>query len=136
MESWEQKLGRLSPQQRQAVEDFIDFLLQRSDNNTGIQSNAMPPQPVPRAAPPPLNLQVPAPLHTPEPASSPAPVEKKADLMQEIIVGGDDALTGDYIDYGKFEKPAPVVLGKKKVQEKENQRSEREGAKGILDWID
>ncbi|WAC04908.1 MAG: hypothetical protein OS112_10725 [Methanoregula sp.] len=146
MESLESKLDRLSPEQRREVEDFVNFLIQRSGTSS-------PAPEVPSAAPPPLiNIAPPSitlqePSMTPEPVKihnliripdTPDPVPQEDPvtlLMQEIAV--DDSMANDYMDYGRYEqpRPSPAIEAVKRVKEKIGQKRVHEPANQILDWI-
>jgi len=148
MESLESKLDRLSPTHRREVEDFVDFLLQRMGTPPAIPPN-------PAAAPPPL-VAPPQSFPLEEPAPAPEPVqlhdlmrqqeplkETPEDdpvvlLMQEIASGGDDTITNDYMDYGKFDQPppSPATEAVRRVKEKISQRKEHDPANELLEWID
>jgi hypothetical protein len=152
MESLESKLERLSPVQRQEVEDFVDFLLSRGTVRDFPAVHQAPP-PLMNGAPPPLTmiepvhiamtvpLQEPGPAPGAGPAPSPSAAEEPAGVIQEIDVGGDD---GNYLDYGKFEQPSPsqsqlpspATEAVKKVREKLSRREERDTSGHILEWID
>jgi hypothetical protein len=56
--------------------------------------------------------------------------------MQEIAV--DDSLTGDYIDYGKYEPPppSPATEAVQRVKDKLSRKKENDPAKKMLEWID
>ena len=147
MESLESKLDRLSPKQRREVEDFVDFLIQRS--GTFAQAS-----PVPPAAPPPLIAIAPSPIPVQEPSMVPEPtkihnlirVQESPDpapqedpvalLMQEIAV--DDPRTNDYMDYGKYEQSPPSLATEavKRVKEKISRKKVHDTGNQILDWID
>lgn len=144
MESLESKLDRLSPEQRREIEDFVDFLLQRSGT-----SNAVPSTPA--AAPLPLAVVPPPPLPVQEPVLEPAslklydlirrqepaqgsPQEDPATLlMQEIAAEGDDAMTRDYMDYGQFEQGEKTAAQKKQPRRR-NREFDR--VADLLEWID
>ncbi len=148
MESLESKLDGLTPEQRKEVEDFVDFLIYRSGNLPAAPVTAQASPPLRNVAPPPLILQ--EPVHIPENPSPPEfashqaenlslPVknEEQATPVQEIIVGGDDRITRDYMDYGQFEqKSSPATIAVKKVKEKLQKREEQEKPRISLDWID
>jgi hypothetical protein len=145
MESLESRLDRLTPEQRREVEDFVDFLLQRNS----MQQTSVP------AIPPPIMLNTP-PVFTTEPAASPqvSPVRmqdlmireeptsavvstESAPLMQEITVGNDDALTHDYMDYGRFDpQPSPATEAVEKVRKKIIAREAEDKSRHIVDWVD
>jgi len=134
LESLESKLGRLSPDQRREVEDFTDFLLSRA---------AVVPLPVPAAVPP-VMLSAPPVFSAQElsparvPNDTPAPVETNDPvLIQEITAGGDDWVTRDYMDYGKYEEQSsPATEAVKKVKQKIIARQVEERSKDLLDWVD
>jgi len=145
MGSLESRLDRLSPEQRREVEDFVDFLIQRS-------GTFAPASPVPPAAPPPLITIAPPPIPLQEPSPAPEPakirtrVQESPDpapqenpgtlLMQEIAL--DDPRTNDYMDYGKYEQPPPSLATEavKRVKEKISRKKVHETGNQILDWID
>lgn len=147
MESLESKLDRLSPEQRKEVEDYVDFLLFRS-GNLPAPAAGQPPVSFQNVAPPPLFVQEPA--HHTESAPiesndshpvkiSPKPIqdEKQAEPIQEIIIGGEDRITHDYMDYGQFEqKSSPATIAVKNVKEKLQKQKEQEKPRVMLDWID
>jgi hypothetical protein len=147
MESLENKLDRLPPEQRKEVEDFVDFLLFRSGNIPAPPAAGQTPLSFQNVAPPPLFVQEPA--HVPEPApiqgndshlvkDSPKPLhdEEQVQPIQEIIVGGEDRITHDYMDYGQFEqKSSRATIAVKNVKEK-LQKKEQEKPRVMLDWID
>ncbi len=142
MESLESKLDQLSPEQRREVEDFADFLLQRS------QTSPAPPS-TPGATPPPLAVAPPPPsLQEPAPAAEPVkvydlirrqdpPAPPQEDpvtlLMREIAADGGDSMTEDYMDYGQFEGGKGTNVQKRQVQRKAP-RNDR--AADLLEWID
>jgi hypothetical protein len=57
-------------------------------------------------------------------------------LMQEIAV--DDSLTGDYMDYGKYEPPppSPATEAVQRVKEKLSRKKGDDPANKMLEWID
>ncbi len=154
MESLESKLERLSPEQRKEIEDFVDFLLHRAE--------PAPARPSPSVQAPPLLPVVPPPLMVPDApessspfsgesaprrvivrSSSPAVAEEEPEpAIQEITVGGDDFMTRDYLDYGKFEEQpktlpsSPATEAVKRVKEKISNRADNDKSKQLLDWID
>jgi hypothetical protein len=148
MESLESKLDRLSPEQRKEVEDFVDFLMYHSGNSH--ESPGTPPVSLElqRVAPPPLSLSEPVqfaenPLvkgydsHQSENSLLPVKNEEQMKPIREIIVGGDDRITRDYMDYGQFEqKSSPATIAVKNVKEKLQKREEQEKPRVSLDWID
>jgi hypothetical protein len=147
MESLENKLDRLAPDQRKEIEDFVDFLLYRSGNlpvPVTVQSTVSRQN----AAPPPLILE--EPVHIPENppqkeydsyqaehAALSVKIEEQVLPIQEIIVGGEDRISCEYMDYGSFEKtPSPATIAVKNVKEKLQKREEQEKPRVSLDWID
>ena len=146
MESLESKLDRLSPEQRREVEDFVDFLIQRS--GTFAPASSVPPAaspPLITIAPPPIPLQELS-SPAPEPAKARTRVQESPDpapqedpgalLMQEIAV--DDPRANDYMDYGKYEPPPPSLATEavKRVKEKISRKKVHDTGSQILDWID
>jgi hypothetical protein len=145
MESLENKLERLTPEQRWEVEDFVDFLLLKNSLR----------QTAPIAPPPPVMLNMP-PVFTAEPAPSPqTPAIRMQDLMireesstavtsreppspiHEINVGNDDPLTRDYMDLGGFDpQPSPATEAVKKVKQKIIAREAEDKSRHLLDWVD
>ena len=148
MESFESKLERLNPVQRQEVEDFVDFLLSRGIVREVPASHTAPP-PLMNGAPPPLTMVEPVHIAmtsqfretSQSSGASPAPAlfepEYQATGIQEIDVGGED---GSYLDYGKFEKPSlppsPATEAVRNVKEKLSRREEHDKTGHILEWID
>jgi hypothetical protein len=143
VESLEHKLDRLSLEQRREVEDFVDFLLSRNAPVT----TALPAS-APAPSVPPVLVDTPPvlPVHDLQPAHetvtvSPPPTEDSPEppepVISEIAVGGDDWITRDYMDYGKFEpEPSPATEAVKKVRRKIIQKGQEEKPRQILDWID
>jgi hypothetical protein len=148
MESLESKLDRLSPEQRKEVEDYMDFLLYRSGNVLATLATGQIPVSFQNVAPPPLIAQEPAHLTEPAPIQGndshtvknspiPLPAEEQGQTIQEIIVGGEDRITHDYMDYGQFEqKSSPAIIAVKNVKEKLQKQKEQEKPRVMLDWID
>jgi hypothetical protein len=150
MEPLENRIARLTPEQQQEVGDFVDFLLLK--NNFG-QTGAPTQFTAPPACTPPVMVPdtlahppgIPAvALPVPQPASpsgspdaglsggdaSPGPIH-------EIIVGSDDRVTRDYMDYGAFDDtPSPATEAVKKVKQKIIARQEKDKPGHILDWVD
>jgi hypothetical protein len=63
--------------------------------------------------------------------------EERATPIREIIVGGEDRISRDYMDYGSFEKnPSPATIAVKTVKEKLQKREEQEKPRVSLDWIE
>jgi hypothetical protein len=148
MESLESKLDRLTPDQRKEIEDFVDFLLYRSGNLPITPGTAQSPVSRQTVAPLPLILQEPVHImentslerHDSFPvenSSLPLNNEERATPIQEIIVGGEDRISRDYMDYGSFEKnPSPATIAVKNVKERLQKREEKEKPGVSLDWID
>jgi hypothetical protein len=148
MESLESKLGRLSPDQRKEVEDFLDFLMFRSGNShesPGTAPVSLQPQ---KVAPPPLTLQEPVHVtENPPPkiydlarvenSSIPVRNEEQISPLQEFTIGGDDRITRDYMDYGQYEQQlSPAIIAVKNVKEKLKKQEENQKPRELLDWID
>ena len=146
MESLENKLERLTPVQRQEVEDFVDFLLSRSGMIRDFPGPVPVPPPFVNGAPPPLTMIEPVHIMTvPLPENEHAHVdsqtpsrvpEEPVGLIHEIAGQGDNGITGDYMDYGQFEQATPATEAVKKVKEKLAKREERDKGSQILEWID
>lgn len=136
LESLESKLGRLSSDQRREIEDFVDFLLSRAAIMPVLHPVTQPVPPVMSSAPPVFTAQELSPAWLPE--DPPVPVETDAPpLIQEITAGGDDWVTRDYMDYGKFEEqPSPATEAVKKVKQIIIKKEEQEKPRHILEWID
>jgi hypothetical protein len=148
MESLESKLDRLSPEQRKEVENYVDFLMFRSGNVPAPPAAGQTPVSFQNVAPPPLFVQEPA--HPAEAApiegndshivrDSPKSIhdEEQVQPIQEIIIGGEDRITHDYMDYGQFEqKSSPATIAVKNVKEKLQKQKEQEKPRVMLDWID
>jgi hypothetical protein len=147
MESLESKLDRLTADQRKEIEDFVDFLLYRSGNLSAPATvqNTISRQNI---APPPLILEEPVHImenpsmegrdsYPAEHASLSVKIEEQAVPEQEIIVGGEDRISRDYMDYGSFEKkPSPATIAVKNVKEKLQKREVQEKPRVSLDWIE
>ena len=137
------KLERLTPAQRKEVEDFVDFLIFRSDSRPDPARPIAPVPPVLMAFPPPLEL---APIPPAQPslsfpfpdasASAPVPPEPVPELVHEIA-GADDYLTRDYMDLGQYEQPpSPATDAVKKVKRRLIQHEEPDTSHHVLEWID
>jgi hypothetical protein len=148
MESLESKLDRLSPDQRKEVENFVDFLIYRSENFQGPHATApISARILQKVAPPPLVVQEPVQMMENPPAnendtshgenpSLSVPGEESVIPFIEVSAAGDDRIARDYMDYGQFEqKSSPAVLAVKKVKEKLQKREEQEKPRVSLDWI-
>ena len=148
MESLESKLDRLSPEQRKDVEEFVDFLLYRSGSVHESPGTAPVTPEFKQVAPPPLTLSEPGHVtensppkiyDLPRVENSAIPVrnEEQISPLQEITIGGDDRITRDYMDYGKYEsQSSPATIAVKNVKEKLKKQEEGEKPRVSLDWID
>jgi hypothetical protein len=57
--------------------------------------------------------------------------------VREIVAGGEDWITRDYMDYGQFDRqPSPAEEAMKKVKRNLLQRGEDGKPHQLLDWID
>ena len=136
LESLESKLGRLSPDQRREIEDFVDFLLSRSAVKPVSVPVTQSIPPVMSSAPPVFTAQELSPVRLPEETPVPAEADSPP-LIQEITAGGDDWVTRDYMDYGKFEEQSsPATEAVKKVKQIIIKKEEQEKPRHILEWID
>jgi len=147
MESLESKLDRLSLEQRKEVEDFMDFLMYRSGNSHESPGTAPVTLELQRVAPPPLTLPEPVQItenplikgydsHQGENSSLPVKNEDQVKPIQEIIVGGEDRIAREYMDYGQYEQQSsPAIIAVKNVKEKLQKREEQEKPRVSLDWI-
>ena len=140
------KLERLTPEQRREVEDYVDFLLFRSDNRPDPARPVAPVPPVLMATPPPLELAPAAPVPPAPPvvsfpfpdasASVPAPQEPVSEPIHEIG-GGDDWVTHDYLDLGQYDQPpSPATEAVKNVKRKLIRHEEQDKSHHVLEWID
>lgn len=135
------KLERLTPEQRREVEDYVDFLLFRSDNRPDPDRPVAPVPPVLMATPPVMD---PVPVVPLQPAPTvpyhddvSVPTTPAQNEVYEIR-GGEDWITRDYMDLGRFEPaPSPATEAVKKVKRKLVRRGEQEKKEGhLLDWVD
>jgi hypothetical protein len=140
------KLERLTPEQRKEVEDYVDFLIFRSDSRPDPVRPVAPVPPVLMATPQPLDLTPVTPVPPAQPslsfpfpdasASVPVPPEPAPELVHEIA-GSDDYITRDYMDLGQYEQPpSPATDAVKKVKRKLIQREEQDASHHVLEWID
>lgn len=143
MESLENKIERLSLEQRQELEDFVDFLLQRTDISVQTPLKpASPPITLP-VAPPPLSVDESGSskekiknydlIHQQKVDSSSTTRQDKDSLVQEILDNGDDFLAEEYMDYGQFDKETKITTHKKQIKKKP---AIVEKASDVLEWID
>jgi hypothetical protein len=147
MESFESRMERLTPEQRREVEDFVDFLLLKNNFRQGSSDAARPSQ-VMMNAPPVLSpepalykqqkpvimqdLLVPAESPPSMVIDDPVPAP-----INEIVAGGEDRITRDYMDYGKFDQsPTPATEAVKNVKRKIIAREADETSRHMLDWVD
>jgi len=149
MESLESKLDRLTPEQRQEAEDFVDFLLSRSLVAGTLLDTPRNSPPVVNAAPPLLipidpersgerpDVGTADPTRT-EDRTAPVTVDGPSPApFHEIGGGGEDLITHDYMDYGQFEhQPSPATEAVKKVRRKIIARDAQERPRNLLDWVD
>jgi len=151
MESLESKIDRLSPEQRKEIEDFVDFLLSRSEPVSGPQVVIHPQAPARNVAPPPLTMIEPVHIMESQQFRSQNPVhqtdldqiaEEPAPLptVQEINGGPGDILSHDYMDYGQFERPqpqpSPATKAVRNVKTRLAKSDDLDRSKHLLDWID
>jgi hypothetical protein len=144
MESLESRLERLTPEQRREIEDFVDFLLLKNTLR----------QPPAAVSPPPVMQNAPPVFTAEPPLSPPAPPVRVPDLIIREdppspvagthndspiheITAGDDRITHDYMDYGRFEQlQSPATDAVKKVKQKIIAREAEDKSRHILDWVD
>ena len=143
MEPLENRISRLTPEQRKEVEDFVDFLLLK---------NTLRQEPAAVAAAPPLMTVAPMVL-SPDPAPAILQPPRIQDLVLQDkpqspplptepapiheIAGSDDWVTRDFMDYGKFEpQPSPATEAVKKVKQKIIARQADDKPNNLLDWVD
>ncbi len=56
---------------------------------------------------------------------------------REIPAGGDDGITRDYMDYGKFEQPpSPATEAVKKVKQRIIARDAGDKSRHLLEWVE
>jgi hypothetical protein len=147
MESLESRMERLTPEQRREVEDFVDFLLLKNNFREPPQT-ASPPPPFMMSTPPVLTADpVSSLLHSParmqdlvvqEESKPPMVVDEPAPPpINEITAGGEDWITRDYMDYGRFEEaPSPATEAVKNVKRKIIAREAKDKSGHMLDWVD
>jgi hypothetical protein len=156
MESLDRKLGRLSREQQRQVEDFVDFLLQRSQTvpEEGITS---PMATLPSVAPPAPPVQdspgsytigrINDLIDTPDNQQVRPDIDPATLLIQEIASEKADIITSDYMDYGSFEPgvtsapppPSPSSPADEAVQRVKVRLTGKKNAgpaQDMLDWID
>ncbi len=140
MESLEQKLNRLSPEQRQEIEDFADFLLSRAGAGHARAGAGPSASPVPQEMLPPLIL--PEPVRSrdpglPRPPGGEAPGDNPGQVPAFQEISGPDPLTSEYLDYAAGEAgPSPADEAVQKVKRRIIARQAEERPKNILDWVD
>ena len=147
MESLESRIERLTPEQRREVEDFVDFLLLKNNFRETPQT-ASPPPPVMMSTPPvlaadPVSLLQHSParmqdLVVQEESDPPVANDDSAPTpIHEITAGGEDWITRDYMDYGRFEQaPSPATEAVKNVKRKIIAREAKDKSGHMLDWVD
>jgi hypothetical protein len=147
MESLESRMERLTPEQHKEVEDFVDFLLLQN-NIRQAPVTISPPPPVLRNTPPILSAEPSPSLQQPpvrmqdlvirdESHSSAIGADPAPSPVGENTAGGDDWITRDYMDYGKFDQqPSPATEAVKKVKQKNIARGAEEKSRQLLDWVD
>jgi hypothetical protein len=146
MEPLENRIARLTPEQQQEVMDFVDFLLLK--NNLRQDPASTCPSLIMVNTPPVMVPDLPF-LHPVGSASetdpsfmselpaSPTREEHSPFAIHEIAVSGDDVITRDYMDYGKFDgNPSPATDAVRKVRHKIIAREEKEKSRHILEWVD
>jgi len=155
MDSLENKLDRLSPDQRREVEDFVDFLIQRAEgirvtvqvashDAPSLYKSIAPPLIAPDPVPPEDPAALPRPSeYAPPVAAVPVNEAESPEVIREIGAGAAKETPDGYLDYGMFEKTAPAPLPPspadeaiKKVKRKLIQKSEQASKTQLLDWID
>ena len=147
MESLENKLERLAPDQRREVEDFVDFLISRYGIACDFSGTIPAPPPLITSVPPPLTMIEPVHIAMTESYSGTGPVTPKDTGISppvsletsggtQEINGGNEDHDPDYMDYGRFEKPTPTAEAIIKVKERIIKRHEQEKTGHILEWID
>jgi hypothetical protein len=142
MDSLESRMERLTPEQRREVEDFIDFLLLKN-NFRQVPATASPPPLVMMNTPPVLSVD-PTPAQLPVRMQdlivrdeSRSPVIPAPSPVREIATDGEDWITRDYVDYGKFEEaPSPATEAVKKAKKKISARDAEYKSRHLLDWVD
>jgi len=153
MDSLENMLERLSPEQRRSVEDYVDFLLHRSVKQSSGTPDMVPAGSPLDAAPPPLFPVQESPVtespairiahRAPETGLPPASDEPDAGtpVLTEIAPEKEDVLASGYMDYGKFEQPeertpSPADEAVQRVRVKINGKKDKDPSRKLLDWID
>jgi hypothetical protein len=152
MVSLESKLGRLSQEQQQEVEDFVDFLLKRNGEKPVSWTAPLESSEIPAGfAPPPLTVQESSLKPLEEQIDSPAPGQDQQlvsageyqdpMLIQEIADDPGNASASEYLDYGIFEQPSaapssPATEAVQRVKGKLSAKKGKDPAGTMLDWID
>jgi len=147
MESLESRMERLTLEQRREVEDFMDFLLLKNNIRQGPVSVPSPP-PVMMNTPPVLSSEEPSfPRQSPvrmqdsiirnEPRPPVITTDQDSSPVRENNEEGEDWITRDYMDYGKFDQSfSPATEAVKKVKQKINARESEDNSRRLLDWVD
>lgn len=146
MEPWENRIARLTPEQQQEVMDFVDFLLLKNNIRQGAGSAQpslimvnTPPVMVPDHSFIQPGDSVPESDHSAanECFISQTLEEYSPVSIHEIAAGGNDAITRDYMDYGKFDaQSSPATDSVKKSRRTIIGRDEKEKTRHILEWVD
>ena len=144
MESLEDKLERLSPEQRKEVEDFVDFLLFRHIPFRPPDSGSPGPMQFRNVAPLPLSLNEPV-----QPMEIPSSLQEDRNLSEETTSSAgkspqsppaneslNDHVSHDYMDYGQFEKSSPASDAVKRIRQKKIRPDDNDKTQHLLDWID
>ena len=147
MESLEGRIGRLTPEQRREVEDFIDFLLLKDSVCQTRETRTPPPQvmmntpPVLSADSSPALQQAPIRMQDlvirEESYQRPIPPDPVISPPNQSTASEDDWITHDYMDYGKFDpQSSPATEAVKKVKRKIVAREAEDKSRHLLDWVD
>jgi len=149
METLENKLDRLSAEQRREVEDFVDFLIQRAEGIRVTVQLAPHDAPSTKSAAPPLIISDPVPQEDhgheiSEPAIGHDANSENEPLGKVHEISEPDGSADGFFDYGRFEKsqsnaqpsPSPADAAVQKVKKKLIEKSEQESKNLLLDWID
>lgn len=146
MEPLENRIARLTPEQQQEVMDFVDFLLLKNNLRQDLVSTR--PSLIMVNTPPVMTPDLPflqpvgsAPETNISAGNEHSPSQTNEDHshfdIHEIAVSGDDVITRDYMDYGKFDgQLSPATDAVKKVRHKIIAREEKEKSRHILEWVD
>jgi len=143
MDSLENKIERLSLEQRQELEDFVDFLLQRKDVSVRTPLKPVSPPPTLTVAPPPFSVDESGSskekiknqelTHQQKLDSISTTQQDKDSLVQDILDSGNDFLAEEYMDYGQLGKETKTTAHKKQIKKKP---VIVETVSDLLEWID